>query len=233
VDLRPGVGVIVGSGGVEPLQLDGVHARPTRDIQPLGTREQRRGVPSGEKPTAQRNGRKGVPGIRSGNHGDPHAPTLPQGFTTTLATMTDQASRVLSDVDNARTVETFLYAMQDEDFDTVEAAMADNIVWQNVGLPTIRGRDRIMKMFRRGEGRFGFEVKIHRIAAEGDTVLTERTDALVIGPVRLQFWVCGVFEVHAGRVTLWRDYFNFFDFFVKAPLRGLAATVVPSLRQSL
>ncbi len=147
--------------------------------------------------------------------------------------MTDQVSQVSSDVDNARTVETFLYALQDEDFDTVEAAMADNIAWHNVGLPIIRGRDRIMKLFRRGQGRFGFEVKIHRIAAEGDTVLTERTDALVIGPLRLQFWVCGVFEVHAGRITLWRDYFDFFEGLVKAPLRGLAAIVVPSLRQTL
>ncbi len=57
--------------------------------------------------------------------------------------MTDQASRVSSDVDNARTVETSLYALQDEDFDTVDSALADDIVWQNVGFPTIRGRERI------------------------------------------------------------------------------------------
>jgi hypothetical protein len=37
MDLRPGVGVVVGSGRVEPLQLERLHARPTRDIQPLGT----------------------------------------------------------------------------------------------------------------------------------------------------------------------------------------------------
>ena len=53
-----------------------------------------------------------------------------------------------------------------------------------------------------------FEVKFHRIVAEGDTVLNERTDVLVFGPVRVQFWVCGVFEVHAGQITLWRDYFD-------------------------
>jgi limonene-1,2-epoxide hydrolase len=174
-----------------------------------------------------------VPGIRPGNHGDAHGATLPQRFTTTLATMTDQASRVLSDVDNARTVETFLYALQDEDYDTVDAAFADTIAWQNVGFaPTLQGRQRIMKILRSGQGRVGFEVKIHRIAADGNAVLTERTDALVIGPLRVQFWVCGVFEVHAGRITLWRDYFDFWDI-AKATLRGLAATVVPSLRQSL
>ena len=53
----------------------------------------------------------------------------------------------------------------------------------------------------------GFEVKIHRIAVNGATVLTERTDALVFGPVRVQLWACGVFEVRDGRITLWRDYF--------------------------
>jgi limonene-1,2-epoxide hydrolase len=145
--------------------------------------------------------------------------------------MTDQAS-VSSDVDNARTVETFLYAMQDEDFDTVDSAMADTIVWQNVGYATLRGRQRILKLFRRGQGRVGFEVKIHRIAADGNTVLTERTDAIVIGPLRLQFWVCGVFEVHAGRITLWRDYFDMWDI-GKGTLRGLAAVAFPSLRPTL
>jgi limonene-1,2-epoxide hydrolase len=146
--------------------------------------------------------------------------------------MTDQASRVSSDVDNARTVEIALYAHQDQDFETVDSAFADDIVWQNVGFPTMRGRQRIVNLLRRGQGRVGFEVKIHRIAADGNTVLTERTDALVIGPLRLQFWVCGVFEVHGGRITLWRDYFDMLDI-TKATLRGLAATVFPSLRPVL
>ena len=133
---------------------------------------------------------------------------------------------------NARTVETFLYALADEDFDAADALMADNITWQNVGYPTIRGRRRITNIFRRGKGRVGFEVKFHRIAAEGNAVLTERTDALIIGPVRLQFWVCGVFEVHGGRITLWRDYFDTFDV-VKATVRGLLGAAVPPLRQTM
>jgi limonene-1,2-epoxide hydrolase len=143
--------------------------------------------------------------------------------------MTDQASQVSADLDSARVVETFLYALQDKDFDTVDAAFADTIVWQNVGYATLRGRQRIVKILRSGQGRVGFEVKIHRIAVDGNTVLTERTDAIVIGPLRVQFWVCGVFEVHAGRITLWRDYFDMWDI-AKGTLRGLAAIVFPSLR---
>ncbi|MDX1883174.1 limonene-1,2-epoxide hydrolase family protein [Mycolicibacterium sp. 120270] len=134
---------------------------------------------------------------------------------------------------NARTVETFLYALQDEDYDTVDAQLSDDVLYQNYGYTTMRGRQRILKLFRRGQGRVGFEVKIHRIAADGNAVLTERTDALTFGPLRLQFWVCGVFEVHGGRITLWRDYFDGFDFFIKAPLRGLVGIVVPSLRPTL
>ncbi|BBY08074.1 limonene-1,2-epoxide hydrolase [Mycobacterium noviomagense] len=134
-------------------------------------------------------------------------------------------------VDNTRTVEVFLYALQDEDFDTAGAVLDDDLVYQNVGLPTIYGRDRTMKLFRSMQGRARFEVKIHRIASDGAAVLTERTDALIFGPLRLQFWVCGVFEVHNGRITLWRDYFDLYDM-LKATVRGLAATVFPSLRPS-
>ncbi|OBA60283.1 limonene-1,2-epoxide hydrolase [Mycobacterium sp. 1100029.7] len=134
-------------------------------------------------------------------------------------------------VANARTVESFLNALQDVDYETAEAALDDNLVYENVGLPTIHGRHRAMKLFRQLDGRAGFEVKIHRIAADGAAVLTERSDALIFGPLRLQFWVCGVFEVHDGRITLWRDYFDFFDM-TKALLRGVAGLVIPSLKAS-
>ncbi|CAJ1505780.1 limonene-1,2-epoxide hydrolase family protein [[Mycobacterium] holstebronense] len=130
---------------------------------------------------------------------------------------------------NIRTVETFLDALRDEDLDTAAAALAEDVVYQNVGLPTIYGRSATIGVFGRMAGRAGFDVKIHRIAADGSSVLTERTDALTLGPLRLQFWVCGVFEVHHGRITLWRDYFDFLDMF-KATLRAVAATVFPALR---
>jgi limonene-1,2-epoxide hydrolase len=134
-------------------------------------------------------------------------------------------------VDNAHTVEQFLYALQDADLDAAGPLLAEDLVYQNVGLPTIHGRKRAMKLFSSLGGSSAFEVKIHRIAADGAAVLTERTDALIFGPLRLQFWVCGVFEVHNGEITLWRDYFDFFDMF-KATLRGLVGLVVPSLRAS-
>lgn len=130
----------------------------------------------------------------------------------------------------APVVERFLYALQDKDLATADAVLDDDVVYQNVGTPATRGRGRVMTLMRALErSGIGFEVKMHRIAAEGGAVLTERTDALTYGKFRAVFWVCGTFEVHDGRITLWRDYFDFVNFTV-AIVRGLVGIVVPPLR---
>jgi limonene-1,2-epoxide hydrolase len=142
------------------------------------------------------------------------------------------SEQTLASTDNARVVETFLKALQDQDFETFESLLHVDIVYQNVGLPTVYGRARVAKMMRAMEGKAGFAVKFHRNVAEGDSVLNERTDAIILGPVRLQFWVCGVFEVHDGLITLWRDYFDMFDM-LKATVRGVLGAVVPALRPKM
>jgi limonene-1,2-epoxide hydrolase len=126
-------------------------------------------------------------------------------------------------------VRRFLQALADVDTDTAIELVADDLVYENVSLPTIRGKER----FARGARTFarrnvGFDVRIHRIAQSGTTVLTERTDALFYGRFRSQFWVCGVFEVVDGRITLWRDYFDWGGITV-ATLRGVLGIAVPSL----
>ncbi len=129
-------------------------------------------------------------------------------------------------------VEKFLYALRDGDLDAVQRLLDDDLVYQNVGLSTIRGSRRTMKLLARLQRpSLGFDVKFHRIAAHGGAVLTERTDALIVGRVRVNFWVWGVFEVHDGRITLWRDYFDMFDI-TKAIARGVAGAVVPSLQRT-
>jgi len=146
--------------------------------------------------------------------------------------MTEQSTEPSTKTNaNAETVEKFLYALRDKDLDTAGALLADDLVYQNVGFPTIHGRARTMKLFagmRRPS--IGFDVKFHRVAADGATVITERSDALIFGRVRLNFWACGVFELHDGRITLWRDYLDVFDM-TKATARGLAAAVVPALQR--
>jgi limonene-1,2-epoxide hydrolase len=129
-----------------------------------------------------------------------------------------------------QTVTRFLSAMQEGDVETVIAFAADDIVYSNVSLPTIRGKERFSRGVRAYyRHHLGFAVVVHRIAGSGSSVLTERTDALTLGSFRMQFWVCGVFEVENGAVTLWRDYFDWRSTTLAA-LRGLAGILIPSLR---
>ena len=76
-------------------------------------------------------------------------------------------------------------------------------------------------------GRGGFRVHFHAVVVEGGVVITERTDALVFGSVVWQFWVYGRFEVVDGRITVWRDSFDFADLTVGL-VRGLLGAVWPT-----
>jgi limonene-1,2-epoxide hydrolase len=141
-----------------------------------------------------------------------------------------EAQEVSGLTDPRGVVETFLYALSKDDIATAEALLDDDVAWVNVGLPTLRGKRRVMKTLA-PMARFGecFEVYLHRVGTDGASVLTERTDVLKFGPVRLQFWVWGRFDVHDGRITLWRDSFDTVDF-LRSLVRGLAGAVIPVLR---
>lgn len=109
------------------------------------------------------------------------------------------------------TVERFL-ALLGSDLDAAMGLLAERVVYENRGtfpLPTWRSRTsshRFLKAFIAPFGGFGAE--IHKIAADGDLVMTERTDWLLIGQTRCPFWVCGWFEVRDGQIVHWRDSFD-------------------------
>jgi limonene-1,2-epoxide hydrolase len=116
------------------------------------------------------------------------------------------------------------------DVDAATQLLAEDVEYKNVSLPTVHGRERVRRLFAPGYERGGgFEVYLHAISADGPTVLTERTDVLKFRGVRVQLWVCGRFDVRAGQIVLWRDYFDWLNATV-AILRGLLGIVFPSLR---
>jgi limonene-1,2-epoxide hydrolase len=128
-------------------------------------------------------------------------------------------------------VRSFLTALERTDIAAVLDLADEAIVYQNVPLPPARGRaafERQMRWLERHVSRF--EARIRAIAANGPTVLTERTDVIEIGRFRSEFWVCGRFEVRQSRVVLWRDYFDFADVTV-ASLRGALGALVGSARR--
>jgi limonene-1,2-epoxide hydrolase len=122
-------------------------------------------------------------------------------------------------------VQEFLAALEDLDIDRAVALLDDSVVYQNVPLPPARGLRAVEKQLR-WLARYGsaFEVRYDNVAANGGIVLTERTDIITVGRVSAAFWVCGTFEVRDGRITLWRDRFDFVDVtwaFLRGAVRAL------------
>lgn len=124
----------------------------------------------------------------------------------------------------------FLELLAADDLDGALALLADDVVYTNVGLPTVRGRHNVDRLFRPGVGKVGFKVHFDHVVSDGRVVLTERVDALVFGPVHWQFWVYGRFEVVDGKITVWRDSFDYLDINIGL-LRGIIGAVVPGVRR--
>ncbi|HNP58927.1 MAG TPA: limonene-1,2-epoxide hydrolase family protein [Gordonia sp. (in: high G+C Gram-positive bacteria)] len=112
--------------------------------------------------------------------------------------------------------------------DEALSVVDENILYENVGLPTVRGMKRFTRAMHMLNGKFlHFDAEILNAAADGGVVLNERIDLLSIGPLRIRFWVCGRFEVVDGRIVVWRDYFDMVDSF-KGLLRGIVGLVIPT-----
>lgn len=106
-------------------------------------------------------------------------------------------------------VRSFLKALEAQDLDQALTYVSDDVEYQNMPLPAVRGPKGIRRVVGPLMKTSGFEARINKIAANGKTVLTERTDAILIGPVRIPFQVCGTFEVKDDKITLWRDTFDY------------------------
>jgi limonene-1,2-epoxide hydrolase len=117
-------------------------------------------------------------------------------------------------------VETFLNLLEQGRADEAVALLAPDVEWRNTGMPTIHGK-RVFAMLRdMGKRGVGFRVDMHHIAANGDVVLTDRTDYLSYRKWESSFWVCGTFELRDGLITVWDDHFSMGNF-VAASIRGV------------
>jgi limonene-1,2-epoxide hydrolase len=128
----------------------------------------------------------------------------------------------------AAIVTDFLNALERSDFDGATALLDDSVVYENVGMPVDHGKEATiatLKRFMILADRF--QVIMHGIAESNGMVLTERTDILSGPGLHLEFWVCGRFEVKDGKITLWKDYFDW------ATLSGQLAKSLPGIGSAL
>lgn len=131
-------------------------------------------------------------------------------------------------------VRSFLEALEDADLDQALSYLDEDVLYTNVSLPAVRGRVAVEKAFRPTIGRMGFRVFFHAVGADENdpgVLLTERTDALEFGPVSIRFWVYGRFEVRDGRITVWRDSFDWGNV-TNGLIRGLIGVVFPFVQRT-
>lgn len=126
-----------------------------------------------------------------------------------------------------------LKATEKLDVQGILGFLADDVVYHNVPLPAAVGIRAVEQQFRLMHRLYsGCEVRIHNIAANGSTVLTERTDIVRAASWSAEFWVCGTFEVRDDRIVLWRDYFDMATF-LAASAKGVGRAVVTGTRKLL
>lgn len=124
------------------------------------------------------------------------------------------------------TVLRFLAALEALDAEGCLALLDEDVVYHNVGLPPAVGKTAVRKQLEAFSRHFdGFRVEMKNLAANGPVVLTERVDIIEARGLRLDPWVCGTFEVRDGRITLWRDYFDWAQMTGQV-LKGLPAALL-------
>jgi limonene-1,2-epoxide hydrolase len=101
--------------------------------------------------------------------------------------------------------------------DDLAAFFSDDAVYHNIPLAPVTGREAIANSFatfiRPGApGIEAIEFRIINIAADGPVVMTERVDVFKLPDRSFEVPVMGIFEVRAGRISAWRDYFDMNQF---------------------
>lgn len=106
-------------------------------------------------------------------------------------------------------VRAFLAAIEARDLDGAAGLLAEDVVYDNVPIGAVTGRDGAREVLRRpieGADEVRWEVS-HQVAA-GDVVMNERVDRFRIGEAWVEIPVAGVFVVRDGLIQVWRDYFD-------------------------
>ena len=107
-------------------------------------------------------------------------------------------------------VREFCALVSKRDSDALRALLDDKVVYHNIGMPASRGVEATLANLAGQWEMFPatYDFEIRNIAANGDTVLTERIDR--VGPPgrTAPVPVMGAFEVRNGKITAWRDYFD-------------------------
>ncbi len=109
-------------------------------------------------------------------------------------------------------VRKFCALMEKRDAEALRPLIADNAVYQNVGMPASNGVDAIVENMAAQFAMFpdAYAFEIVNVASDGPVVLTERLDYIQAPDgSKPAVPVMGTFVVgDGGKITRWTDYFD-------------------------
>lgn len=117
----------------------------------------------------------------------------------------------MSEAANIALIEDFIAAWNRLDMAAIEDMLAPDVFYHNIPMEPAHGREGF-RAFMAQMPASAAEWTLHAIAANGDKVLTERTDRLLIGDKWISIRVMGTFEIADGKIAQWRDYFDMAEF---------------------
>ena len=115
---------------------------------------------------------------------------------------------------NSEIVRDFIGAWNTGDMERVLSFFSDDCVYHNIPMDPVQGRDTIRAVI---EGFAKPATKIDWVIREiaetpSGVVLTERIDRFQFGEKWVELPVMGTFELRAGKISAWRDYFDMAQF---------------------
>lgn len=111
--------------------------------------------------------------------------------------------------DPAAVVDAFIAAIERRDMAAAVVHLADDVEYDNVPMGKTVGADAVAAALGPFIERCTVvDWPVHRQVADGPIVFNERLDRFQLGDHWIEMPVTGVWEVHDGRITLWRDYFD-------------------------
>lgn len=107
-------------------------------------------------------------------------------------------------------VQEFCDRMANRDAEALRPFIADDAVYQNVGMPAAVGADAIVQNLAGQFAMFpdSYEYVMKNIAANGEVVLTERLDMIRTPNGVRGVPVMGAFVVRDGKIRRWHDYWD-------------------------
>jgi limonene-1,2-epoxide hydrolase len=101
------------------------------------------------------------------------------------------------------------------DTEAILAAFTEDAVYHNIPMPACNGLAEIREFLASFLGPTAsavhFEIR-HQIV-NGNIVMNERVDSIVMQDQTIALPVCGIFELNDdGKITAWRDYFDMSQF---------------------